>query len=85
MKHAALGSSSCSLPEPIRHLHGEANQKTPVLSVVRRNELSKNNRALGGWVRWRKDQMCGKAEAAVNPESACKSRQRCVYVRECDF
>lgn len=22
--------------------------------------------------------MCGKAEAAVNPESACKSRQMCV-------
>lgn len=25
--------------------------------------------------------MCGKAEAAVNPESACKSRQR--YVSAC--
>lgn len=64
---------------------GMQTKRTPVLSVVRRNELSKNNRASGGWVRWKKDQMCGKAEAAVNPESACKSRQRCVYVRECDF
>lgn len=42
--------------------------------------MSKNKWASGDWVRWRKDQMCGKAEAAVSLESACKSRQRCVCV-----
>lgn len=46
-------------------------KRTPV-SAVRRNELSKNTTGLcGDWGRWREDQMCGKAEAAVNPESAC--------------
>lgn len=45
---------------------------TPVISAVRRNELSKNKAGLwGDWARWREDPMCGKAEAAVNPESAC--------------
>lgn len=27
MKRAAFGRSGCSLREPIRHLHGDANQK----------------------------------------------------------
>lgn len=62
------------------------NKRIPLLSAVRRKELSKNKIGLlGGWARWRKDQMCEKAEVAVNPESACKSRQRGMYVRECDF
>lgn len=47
-------------------------KRTPVVFAVRRNELSKNTTGLwGDWARWREDQMCGKAEAAVNPESAC--------------
>lgn len=57
-----------------------------MLFAGRKNEQTKNKIGLqGNGLDGKKDRMCGKAEAAVNPESACKSSQRCVYVHECDF
>lgn len=44
-------------------------KRTPELSTLRRSKLPKNK----AWGSWRKDQVCGKAEAAVSPECAYKS------------